>query len=66
MAHLPSQDGTAYNYILLACNFWYEYLDYCIAQGEWRPVTTFAGDFNKLKEYNYKQYHLVMEGEPIE
>lgn len=59
-------DVTGNNTLLSACNFWYEYLDYCIAQGEWRPVTTFAGDFNKLKEYNYKQYHLVMEGEPIE
>lgn len=59
-------DVTGNNTLLSACNFWYEYLDYCIVQGEWRPVTTFAGDFNKLKEYNYKQYHLVMEGEPIE
>lgn len=52
--------------LLTVCNFWSEYLQYCIAQNTLSPVVSFKGAFEKLKGYDYKQYNLIMEGEEIQ
>lgn len=52
--------------LLFVCNFWSEYLQYCLAQKSLSPVVSFKGDLKKLEEYDYRQYNLVMEGEVIE
>lgn len=52
--------------LLLVSNFWSEYLQYCVAQNTWSPIVSFTGNIEKLKEYDFRQYNLVMEGDVID
>lgn len=58
-------DSQGNNTLENACNFWSEYLDYCIAQKTMNLLMDYRGDTKKVEKYNYKQYRKILEGETI-
>lgn len=50
----------------ITCIFWKQYLDYCKAQCVLEPICSFNGKGSKLREYDYKQYNIIFEGESID
>lgn len=58
-------DSQGNNTLGNACNFWSEYLDYCIAQKTMNLLMDYRGDPNKVEKYNYKHYRKILEGETI-
>lgn len=58
-------DSQGNNTLENACNFWSEYLDYCIAQKTMNLLMDYRGDPNKVEKYNYKHYRKILEGETI-